>query len=77
MMSMDDENTPMQEEDEGTQGEGEQIGYAGSSQVEEAPPMNRGKQIILDLKEKGQTLTIEKRNQRNVTLMYPLVIKRR
>ena len=38
MMSMDDENTPMQEEDDETQAQGEQIGDAGSSQGEEVLP---------------------------------------
>ena len=32
MMSMNDENTPMQEEDDETQGQGKQIGDVGTSQ---------------------------------------------
>ena len=52
MMSMDDENTPMQEEDDETEGKGEQIGDADSSQEKEVIPTESGEADHITVKRK-------------------------
>ena len=61
MMSMDDKNTPMQEEKDEIQGEGEQIGEAGSSQGEEVIPTESGEADNIRVKRKRPNVDYRKK----------------
>ena len=61
-ISLDDENTPMQEEDEVTQGEGDQIGDASSLQDEEDISTALGEVDHITVKRKRTNVDYRRKN---------------